>query len=384
MKHKALVPIVILLTTITIGVLHARHSGVIPAPLTEAATRGDIVNVVAATGTVNAVTTVEVGSEITGTIESLGADFNDIVHKGQVLAKLDPSVYQSTLEQARGALGSAQADAQRSRVDQAGTDRELTRARELHDQQLMTDEDFQTAETASRFAAAQVASADAAVREAQSAVQTAQVNLSKTIIDSPIDGVVVSRNVDVGQTVSANTSAPTLFILAADLSKMQVAAGIDESDVGRVEQGQAVTFHVDAFMDKAFTGKVLQVRLNPTVDSNVVTYTAIVDAPNPRFELKPGMTATVAIVVGRHDDVLRVPASALKFRPTPAVLARFSAKNVAVPGSKSNTVWISNGKTISPVTVSVGATDGVLTELVSAPFSEGTRVVTHMSNSVAP
>jgi len=330
------------------------------------------------------VTTVEVGSEITGTIESLGADFNDIVHKGQVLAKLDPSVYQSTLDQARGALGSAQADAQRSRVDQAAADRELARARELHDQQLMTDEDFQAAETASRSAAAQVASADAVVRQAQSAVQTAQVNLSKTIIDSPIDGVVVSRNVDVGQTVSANMSAPTLFILAADLSKMQVAAGIDESDVGRVEKGQAVTFHVDAFTDQTFTGKVLQVRLNPTVDSNVVTYTAIVDAPNSRLELKPGMTATVAIVVGRHDDVLRVPASALKFRPTPDVLARFGAKNGSWPDGKSNTVWISNGKTISPVTVSVGATDGILTELVSAPFSEGARVVTHMSNSVAP
>jgi HlyD family secretion protein len=243
----------------------------------------------------------------------------------------------------------------------------------------MTDDDFQSAETDSRSAAAQVASADAMVRQAQSAVDTAEVNLSKTIIESPIDGVVVARSVDVGQTVSANTSAPTLFILAADLAKMEVDASIDESDVGRVKTGQSVTFHVDAFMDDTFTGKVLQVRLNPTVDSNVVTYTTIIDAPNPTFKLKPGMTATLAIETGRHDNVLRVPAAALKWRPTLDVLAQYGAKGVTMPSGKATTVWIFNGKTVSPVAVTIGASDGIDTEIVAAPFGEGARVVTRMS-----
>jgi HlyD family secretion protein len=198
-------------------------------------------------------------------------------------------------------------------------------------------------------------------------------------IQSPIDGVVIARGVEVGQTVSASMSAPTLFVLAADLSKMEVDASIDESDVGRVTAGQPVTFHLAAFTDETFAGKVLQVRLDPTVDSNVVTYTAIIDAPNVDLKLKPGMTAIVSIVVGRRDNVLRVPASALKFRPSADVLARYGAKDATVPPAKASTVWISDGTTIAPAAVTVGASDGIYTEIVSAPFGESARVVTRMS-----
>jgi HlyD family secretion protein len=379
MKRKTItLAVLVLMASITLGAFYSRHSSPIPAPVTAPVTRGEIVTAVAATGTLDAVTTVEVGSEVTGTIESLGADFNQIVRKGQILTKLDQSIFQTTLEQARGALSKAQADAQQYRVAQAAADIALVRARELHERQLMTDEDFQTAEADSRSAAAQVASADAMGRQAQSAVETAEVNLSKTVIRSPIDGVVVARNVEVGQTVSATMSAPTLFVLAADLSKMEVDASIDESDVGRVAVGQPVTFHVDAFIDETFTGKVLQVRLDPTVDSNVVTYTAIIDAPNAGLKLKPGMTATLSIVVGRRDDVLRVPASALKFRPGADVLARYGAKGATMPPANASAVWISNGNTIAPAAVTTGATDGVYTEILSAPFGEGARVVTRM------
>jgi HlyD family secretion protein len=380
MKRKTmLLAALVLMASITLGGFYSRHSSPIPAPVTTSVTRGDIVSAVASTGTLNAVTTVEVGSEVTGTVESLGADFNQIVRKGQILAKLDQSIFHTTLEQARAALASAQADAQRYRVAQAAADTTLTRSRELHEQQLMTDEDFQAAETDSRAAAAQVASADAMIHEAQSAVHTAEVNLSKTVILSPIDGVVIARNVEVGQTVSAAMSAPTLFVLAADLSKMEVDASIDESDVGRVMTGQPVTFHVDAFSDQTFTGTVLQVRLDPTVDSNVVTYTAIIDAPNGNLKLKPGMTAIVSIVTGRHDNVLRVPAAALKFRPGADVLARYGAKGAAVPPANASTVWISNGTTIAPAVVTTGTSDGIYTEIVSAPFGEGARVVTRSS-----
>jgi HlyD family secretion protein len=374
MTRKTIVLVVlVLMASITVTAFHSRHI-TIPAPVTAPVTRGDIVTVVAATGTVNAVTTVQVGSEVTGTIEWLGADFNQLVHKGEILARLDPSIFQTTLEQARAALASAEADADRYRVADEAAETALTRARELHDQELMTDEDFQAAETDERAAAAQVGSADAVIRQDRAAVEAAQVSLAKTIIESPIDGVVVARSVDVGQTVSASFSAPTLFVIAADLSKMQVEAGIDESDVGRVEAGQPVTFHVDAFPQETFTGKVLEVRLNPTVDSNVVTYTTVIDAPNASLQLKPGMTALLSIVVGRRDDVLRVPAAALQYRPSSDVLGRFGDKSAVVPASKSDSVWVSNGTMITPTAVTIGATDGVYTELVSAPFNEGTAV----------
>jgi HlyD family secretion protein len=366
------------LATITVGAFHSRHT-VLRVPVTESVTRGDIVSVVAATGTVNPVTTVEVGSEITGTIESLGANFNDIVRKGQVLARLDPSIYQTSLDQAKAALQSAQADAERYRVAEAESKTVLARDSDLFAKQLMTEEDFKAAETDDRSALAQVTSADAIIRQARSAVDAAELSLSKTIIESPIDGVVISRNVDVGQTVSAATSAPTLFVLAADLSKMQVEAGIDESDVGRVSRGEPVSFHVDAFPSETFAGKVLQVRLNPTADSDVVTYTAIIDAPNARLQLKPGMTALVLIEVARHDNVLRVPTAALQFKPAPDVLARLGGTNAMVGAQESNTVWTFNGDTLAPAAVTTGISDSVYTEILSAPFGEGTPVVTRMA-----
>ncbi len=371
-----------LLATITVTAFHSRHT-ILSAPVTEPVTRGDIVSLVAATGTVDAVRTVEVGSEITGTIESLGADFNDIVHKGQILARLDPSVYQTTLDQAKAALHSAEADADRYKVAATESDTVLGRDRDLFAKQLMTEEDFQSAEADSRSAAADVTSADAIIRQARAAVDTAQLNLSKTIIESPIDGVVVARNVDVGQTMSATMSAPTLFVLAADLSKMQVEASIDESDVGRVKEGEPVTFHVDAFPSQTFVGKVLQVRLNPTIDSDVVSYTAIIDAPNARLQLKPGMTALLSIEVARHDNVLRVPAAALQFKPTADVLARFGGKGASATPA-SSTIWTLSGGTLAPATVTTGVTDTIYTELVTPPFAEGTRVVTRMAPTATP
>jgi HlyD family secretion protein len=384
MKRRTVILIVVMLAaTLTVGAFHSRQS-VLPAPVTEPITRGDIVSVVAATGTVSAITTVEVGSEITGTIESLGADFNDIVRKGQILARLDPSVYQTTLDQARAALQSAHANAEEYRVAEAESQTVLARDRDLFAHQLMTGEDFQTAETDRSSAAAQVASADAIVRQARSAVDTAQLDLAKTIIESPIDGVVVSRSVDVGQTVSATLSAPTLFDLAADLSEMQVEASIDESDVGRVKEGEPVSFHVDAFPSETFTGNVRQVRLNPTIDSDVVTYTAMIDAPNARLQLKPGMTTLVSIEVARRDNVLRVPVSALQFRPTAEVLARFGAKGATTFTAEPNTVWTFNGTAIAPAAVRTGITDTVYTEILTAPFGERTPVVTRMPATAKP
>ena len=364
--------LLILLTTITVGAFHARRNSSGSAPLTEPVTRGDIASTVAATGTLDPVTTVEVGSQISGTIESLGADFNDVVRKGQVLARLDRALYSAAVDQARAALLSAEADAEQNRVAQASADTTLARTRELAAKQLLPPSDLQAAEAASRTAAAQVASADARVRQARAGVDTAELNLSKTTILSPIDGVVIARSVEVGQTVSATMSAPTLFVLADDLSKMQIEASIDESDVGSVKEGQPATFRVDAYPAQAFTGKVLQVRLDATTVSDVVTYTGIINAPNPQLLLKPGMTASLSIQTARRDNVLRVPNAALRFRPDQSVLARS-------PVNGPNTIWLSDGARIRPVDVAIGLSDGVYTEIVSPPLLEGAPVVTRMS-----
>src|SRR6476646_8581200 len=217
------------------------------------------------------------------------------------------------------------------------------------------------------------------VVQARAVVHSAEVDLSKTVIASPIDGVVTARNVDVGQTVAASFSAPTLFVIAGDLSKMQVDANIDESDVGQVSPTQLVTFRVDAYPSETFQGRVAQVRLDAATLNNVVTYAAMIDAPNPDLKLKPGMTANVTIEVSRRQNVLRVPAAALRFKPDAKTLARFAEGSAAPPPAKSLTVWVSSGTKIAPVPVRIGATDGTHTEILDAPIGEGARVVTRAS-----
>jgi HlyD family secretion protein len=282
---------------------------------TTAVDRGDVVEVVGATGTVQAVTTVQVGSQVSGTIQSLNADFNSVVRKGQVLARLDPSLLQARVEQARANLISARANLDRSRAQVEDTRQKYARARELAAQQLLPQSDLETAKSNQDAAAAQVKASQAAVSQAAAALNQAQVDTAHTVITSPIDGVVIARNVDVGQTVAASLQAPVLFVIAQDLRQLQVNASIDEADVGRVQTGQAVEFRVDAYPDQVFPGSVQQVRLQPTTVQNVVTYNAIIAVENPGQRLMPGMTATVSIVVRRAEDVLRVPAAALRFRP---------------------------------------------------------------------
>jgi HlyD family secretion protein len=282
---------------------------------TAAVDRGDVVEVVGATGTVQAVTTVQVGSQVSGTIQNLYADFNSTVKKEQVLARLDPSLFQARVEQARANLISAQANLERSRAMVEDTRQKYTRAKELAAEQLLAQTDLDTARSNQEAAAAQVKSSQAAVSQSVASLHQAQVDMAHTIITSPIDGVVVARNVDVGQTVAASLQAPVLFVIAQDLRELQVNASIDEADVGRVKEGQTVEFRVDAFPEQTFPGRVQQVRLQPTTVQNVVTYNAIISVDNPGQRLMPGMTATVSIVARRADDVLRIPASALRFRP---------------------------------------------------------------------
>ena len=300
-------------------------------------TRGDIIDSVGATGTVQAVTTVQVGSQVSGNIEWLGADFNSIVKKGQVVARLDPSLFdaqlqqvQANLIQARANLTRANSELDRTKVQLTDAQQKFTRAKELSSQRLIAQSDLDAAKIAVDTMAAGVASqqasvvqSQAAVTQAQASVNHSQVNRDHTVILAPIDGIVTQRSVDVGQTVAASMSAPTLFVIAADLTEMQVNANIDEADVGRIRPGQHVTFRVDAYPTDNFEGTVTQIRLQPVVVQNVTTYGTVITVPNKQLKLKPGMTANVKIEIAKRTNTLRIPNAALRFRPTTEMFTAF-------------------------------------------------------------
>ncbi len=304
--------------------------------------RGDIVDTVGATGTLQAVTTVQVGSQVSGNIEWLGADFNSIVKKGQVIARLDPSLFdaqlnqvQANLVQARANLTKSRSELDRARVQLTDAQQKYARAKELASQQLLPASELDAAKIAVDSANASLASqqatvvqVQAAVTQSEASVNQSQVNRQHTIIVAPIDGIVTQRSVDVGQTVAASMSAPTLFVIAADLTEMQVNANIDEADVGRIRPGQQVTFRVDAYPTDNFIGTVTQIRLQPVVVQNVTTYGTVITVPNRELKLKPGMTANVKIEIAKRTNALRIPNAALRFRPTAEV---FAALNQEVP-----------------------------------------------------
>jgi HlyD family secretion protein len=363
--------------TITVSAFLDRDGGGGVDLGTEVVTRGSIVTQVSATGTLEAVTTVQVGTQVSGTIESLYADFNSVVRKEQVLARLDQALFRAAIEQAQANLDRAEADHERVQVALADAEVKLARARELAERQLIPRNELDAADVTRATSEAQVRSSAAAVVQARASLRQAQVNLGKTVITSPIDGVVISRSVDVGQTVAASMSAPVLYLIAADLTQMQLNASIDESDLGSIREGQQVTFTVDAYPQDTFHGVVKQVRLNPVVTSNVVTYAAIISAPNPELKLMPGMTATLDVEVARRNDVLRIPAAALRFKPTAEQLAAMNA--LPADGSaKGARVWQLTEEGAVAVPVRTGISDGVWTEVLDAPLADGSRVVTRV------
>ena len=300
-----------------------------PQYFTAKADHGDVHEVVEATGTINAVTTVQVGSQVSGTISRLNADFNSRVKKGQIVAQIDPSLFQGALLQAQADLANAKANLVASQANlekaqatavQARADYERTAG--LAKEAVMSQQQLDLAKANADTADAEVAAAKATITQAvaqvqlkQAAVTVAQTNLDYTTIHAPIDGTVIARSVDVGQTVAASLQAPTLFTIAQDLTKMQVYASTDESDVGMIHAGQIVTFKVDAFPKDSFSGRVSQVRLNATTVQNVVTYNTIIDFDNPQMKLFPGMTAYITIPVADASNTLRVPNGALRYKP---------------------------------------------------------------------
>ena len=401
-KKIALVITLITVTGLSAAAMYLRGGDPAPAVTTAEVTRGSIVTVVTATGTLEAVGTVQVGTQVSGVVQTLYADFNSIVKKGQVLARLDPSLIQAEIARAQANLAGAEADLEQRQVMLADAKTKLARAKDLWARQLIPANELDAAETTLRTNEAQVKSAQAQVIQARAAVSQAQVNLGKTVIASPIDGIVISRSVDVGQTVAASLQAPTLFTIAADLRQMQLKANIDESDLGSLRDNQEVSFRGDAYPSEVFRGKVAQVRLEPVVVQNVVTYAAIISTANPELKLKPGMTATLEIEVERGDNVLRVPTSALRFKPSAAVLAALGSADAATdqravgtagvdvpsaaPGSaagRPGTVWVYLDGRLHKRAVTTGISDATLTEIVEGNLTEGTQVATQVTISGA-
>ena len=310
------------------GAFYYRHNGNEVQVNTSSVSRGEIVDTVGATGTLQAVVTVQVGSQVSGTINWLGADFNSIVKKGQVIARLEPSLFEAEVAQAKANLIKSQADVEHNKVALTDAQQKYARTKELAARNLLPQSDLDAAKIAVDSAEAMLRSSEATVEQAKATLNQNQVNLEHSIIEAPIDGIVTQRSVDVGQTVAASMQAPTLFIIAADLTKMQVNANIDEADVGRIRPHQHVTFRVDAYPTDVFEGTVAQIRLQPVVVQNVTTYGTVIDVPNAELKLKPGMTANVKVEIARKSDTLRVPNTALRFRPTTDM---FTALNQAIP-----------------------------------------------------
>ena len=363
---------------------------------TSLVSRGDLAQVVTASGQLNPVVKVEVGSQISGIIEQLFVDFNSPVKEGQLLAQLDPAAYEANLIQAQGNLASVKAALELVQLN-------ADRARALQADKLSAKAEFEKA-------MADLHQAEAAVKISEGALKKADVDLARCKIYAPIDGIVISRNVNVGQTVAASLSAPILFLIANDLSKMQIETDVAEADIGMVRMGQDVEFTVDAFPGQTFRGKVTQVRNAPKIEVGVVTYVTIIELTNPEMKLKPGMTANVSIIVARRDNALKIPSAALRFRPpkssepknadsSPALAEakgekksdgasrkkekRKSERTVYVASGREQAPGTAEGVVAKPVQVKTGISDGNHTEVIEG-LKEGDRVIVGLTKDEGP
>ncbi len=312
---KALIGVVLAVALAGAAYLYLKKENGAPSYRTAKVERGDIVDTITATGNINAVTTVSVGSQISGTIQKLFVDYNSRVRKGEVIAQIDPELLEASVTQAQGNFGNAKASLEKATVSVTDAERTLRRNRELLSDGFIAQSDADAAQTAYDHAVAGRKSAEAVVMQSAGALKIAQTNLAYATIRSPVDGIVISRSVDVGQTVAASFQTPTLFSIAQDLTKMQIDTNVDESDIGRAVKGQSVVFTVDAWPSKTFTGVVSQVRNAPIVTQNVVTYNVVILVDNRELLLKPGMTANVTIEVKKFENVLKIPNAAIRYRP---------------------------------------------------------------------
>ncbi|MDO9288184.1 MAG: efflux RND transporter periplasmic adaptor subunit [Thermodesulfovibrionales bacterium] len=337
---------------------------------TEKITKGVIETNVTATGAVNAVTTVLVGTQVSGTIKNIYVDFNSPVKKGQLIALIDPSIFETQVEQARANLFSAKANLEKAEASLVDAKRTFERNKQLFSKDLIARSDVDTAETNNETAKAQVSASKAQIAQTGAALKNSQANLGYTRILSPVDGVVISRNVDVGQTVAASFQTPTLFTIAQDLTKMQINTNVGEADIGSMKVGQDVEFTVDAYPDITFKGRVWQVRNAPITIQNVVTYDVVIKMDNPELKLKPGMTANVSVIVSIKKEILKIPNAALRFKPLEKGTGT-PAKGMGGSEKKGAGVWILENNKPKRIKVVTGMSDGNFTELVSGDIKVG-------------
>ena len=342
-----------------------------PEYVTGQVDRGSVVRSVTATGTVNPVVVVQVGTYDSGPIIAIYADFNSRVKAGQLIAKIDPRPFTVKVHQAEAALANAQSQLGKDQADLVYKELTFQRDLKLHEENVISQDTLDSASSAFKQAASQVALDQSLIKQQAANLEEAQVNLAYTDIISPVDGTVVSRNVDVGQTVAASFQTPTLFLIAKDLTQMQVDTNVSESDIGDVREGETAEFGVDAFPNRVFQGSVGQVRQVPISVQNVTTYDVVVNVPNPEFLLKPGMTANVTIITAQRDNVLRVPIQALRFSPKSATpkLSRSSSPH-------EQQVWVAHGSVLEPVSITTGLDDGHNVEVLSGGLNPGDLVVT--------
>ena len=372
MKKILVASVILILILIALFIFLSRRE---PAPqyITQTADRGDIRATVSATGTVNAVTTVLVGTQVSGTIKALFVDYNSTVRQGQLLAQIDPASFEAQVAQAAANLSLARANLEKSKVALRDTVSTFERNKILFGKDFISRYDLDTSETAYLSALAQIKASEAQVEQTRAALNLAQTNLRYTRIISPVNGTVISRSVDVGQTVAASFQTPTLFTIAQDLTKMQIVANIDEADIGRLLVGQPVTFTVDAYPDLTFRGNVSEIRNSPITVQNVVTYDVIVKVDNANLKLKPGMTANVSIVIDDKKGILRVPNAALR--------VKIQDKTSSAPAPKGPGVWVLENNKPKRIPLSVGISDNRFTEVVSGKISEGAAIIVEVKSN---
>ncbi|MBI3064954.1 MAG: efflux RND transporter periplasmic adaptor subunit [Deltaproteobacteria bacterium] len=406
MNRKRVVIIVILLLMIAgagFGYWRMGNSAKESAYATVPVSRGNVRQVVASTGTLQAVVTVLVGSQVSGTIEKLYVDFNSKVKAGQAVAQINQDKFKAAVDQAWANLTAAQSSLAKARVTVADAERTLKRNKELKTRDLVAQSELDAAQTAYDAAVAQFEVNRAQVSQAQAALNQVRVDLDNAVIRSPVDGIVISRNIDVGQTVAASLQAPTLFTIANDLSKMEVHTSVDEADVGNVWETQEVTFTVDAFPTRRFRGKVSQVRNAPSMVQNVVTYNAVVRIDNKELLLKPGMTANVQFLVSQKEDVLSIPNMAIRFKPpeekneAQELLRKEQSRTAPRPGARRTSrsggggggetrrlrevrIYLLRDAKAQAVDVQLGISDGSKTEVISGDLKENDPVIIGMAS----
>lgn len=371
MKKKIIIAITILISLFIIFLFINKSKYKVQYETTKLG-KNTIVQVVEAAGTINPVTTVNIGSQVSGLIKEIYVDFNSQVKKGQLLAQIDTSLFEAQLQQSTANIANAKANYQKILAVMENDKKTYNRYKNLYARNFIAKSELDLAESTYFSDVAQLEAAKAQISQAEASYKTAAANMRYTKIISPVDGTVVSRAVDVGQTVAASFQTPTLFMVAQDLTKMQIETSVSEADIGKVKVGQEVNYTLDGYQDSVFHGTVTQVRIAPTTVQNVVTYTVIVDVDNENGLLIPGMTANVSIITSKKEDIMTVPNSALKFTPvTKGTVQRY----------KEQGIWIMENKRPKRINISVGVSDDINTEVISKDLKGDEMVIIGTLNS---